>query len=52
MGLLYLLIIVATLVVIAALLAFRWAVRTGQFDDLDTPSIRVILDDQEPKSSP
>jgi len=28
-----------------ALAAFAWAVRRGQFDDLDTPQVRAILDD-------
>ncbi len=28
-----------------ALLAFVWAVRDGQFDDLETPAIRVAHDD-------
>lgn len=31
----------------AALAAFVWAVRKGQFDDLDTPAIRVALEDDE-----
>ena len=30
-----------------ALGAFLWAVRQGQFEDLDTPAIRVVLDDVE-----
>ncbi len=29
----------------AAVLAFFWAVRSGQFDDLETPAWRVLLDD-------
>ncbi|MEM9382511.1 MAG: cbb3-type cytochrome oxidase assembly protein CcoS [Planctomycetota bacterium] len=29
----------------AALGAFLWAVRRGQFDDLDTPAIRMVLED-------
>jgi len=28
-----------------AVLAFSWAVRQGQFDDLDTPAIRAIDSD-------
>ena len=28
---------------------FAWAVKTGQFDDLVTPSHRVLLDDEEMK---
>ena len=30
--------------------AFRWAVRDGQFDDLDTPPLRVLTDDVPPPS--
>jgi cbb3-type cytochrome oxidase maturation protein len=26
-------------------LAFFWAVRSGQFDDLETPAWRILLDD-------
>ena len=38
----------ALLIVFGALLAFAWAARTGQFDDLDTPAIRMLheRDDQ------
>ena len=28
-----------------AVVAFIWAAQQGQFDDLDTPSIRVTIDD-------
>ena len=27
------------------LVAFIWAVRSGQFDDTTTPAVRVLLDD-------
>jgi cbb3-type cytochrome oxidase maturation protein len=27
------------------LVAFAWAVRSGQFDDTTTPAVRVLLDD-------
>lgn len=30
-----------------ALAAFLWAVRRGQYDDLDTPPCRAIFDDAE-----
>lgn len=45
MGVLYFLIPLALVVVTAAVIAFRWALASGQFDDLDTPSVRVLLDD-------
>lgn len=47
MDVLYVLIPLATLVVVVALAAFRWALRTGQFDDLETPPLRVLFDDSE-----
>lgn len=28
-----------------AALAFVWATRRGQFDDLDTPAVRLLTDD-------
>lgn len=30
-----------------AYLGFRWAVRRGQFDDLETPAVRILFDDEE-----
>ncbi len=30
----------------AALAAFIWAVRQGQLDDLDTPALRMLHDDE------
>lgn len=26
---------------------FVWAARTGQFDDLDTPPVRALFDDED-----
>lgn len=28
-----------------AVLAFFWAVRSGQFDDLESPATRILMDD-------
>lgn len=28
------------------LLGFRWSIRNDQFDDLDTPQIRMLYDDE------
>jgi cbb3-type cytochrome oxidase maturation protein len=33
------------LIVIGAVWAFFWAVNSGQFDDLDSPAWRILLDD-------
>jgi cbb3-type cytochrome oxidase maturation protein len=32
----------------AALALFVWAARSGQFDDLDTPAVRILFDDETP----
>jgi cbb3-type cytochrome oxidase maturation protein len=32
----------------AALALFVWAARTGQFDDLETPAVRILFDDETP----
>ena len=50
MNVLYVLVPLALLLAGAAVLAFRWAVRDGQFDDTDTPALRILLDDSEPHS--
>ena len=33
-----------------AVAAFLWAVRRGQYDDLDTPPCRVLFEDTTPAS--
>jgi cbb3-type cytochrome oxidase maturation protein len=35
----------ATVVVLAAVIAFVVSARRGQFDDLDTPAVRMLHDD-------
>ena len=32
------------------LVAFAWAVRSGQFDDTVTPALRILRDDAAPSS--
>lgn len=44
---LYILVPLATLAVATALLAFRWALRSGQFDDLETPPLRAVFDEAD-----
>jgi cbb3-type cytochrome oxidase maturation protein len=34
------------------LIAFLWAVRTGQFEDKHTPSIRMLFDDEHRQPAP
>lgn len=45
MNILYLLIPLGLLLVGVAVYFFFWAVRSGQFDDLDSPAMSVVMDD-------
>ena len=45
MNILYLLIPISILIVIAAVLAFRWAIKTRQFEDLESPALIPLHDD-------
>lgn len=52
MSVLYLVVPLALLLAAAAVAAFIWAARGGQFDDLDTPPLRMLHDDEpSPKRS-
>ena len=44
----YVLTPVALLLAAAGVTAFLWSVRSGQFDDVETPAIRMLLDDDHP----
>jgi cbb3-type cytochrome oxidase maturation protein len=46
MNIFYLLIGVSLLAALIFLGAFIWAVRNGQFDDNETPAIRILFDDE------
>lgn len=50
MAVMFVLLPVALAFAAAALAVFLWTVRTGQFDDLDTPPVRILLDDDVPGS--
>jgi cbb3-type cytochrome oxidase maturation protein len=45
---LYLLIPVSVLLAAVSLALFVWAMLTGQFDDLETPALRVLFDEDAP----
>jgi cbb3-type cytochrome oxidase maturation protein len=38
----------ALLIAAIAVGFFVWAARSGQFDDLETPAVRILFDDEEP----
>lgn len=46
---LYFLIPLAILLLAIAAAGFLWAIRSGQFDDLEGPAYRILMDDDDPK---
>lgn len=46
MNVLYILVPVALLLAASGVAAFVWSVRNGQFDDVETPGLRMIFDDE------
>jgi cbb3-type cytochrome oxidase maturation protein len=48
MAALYIALPVALLLAAVGVAAFIWSVRSGQLDDLDTPAVRPLVDDDEP----
>jgi cbb3-type cytochrome oxidase maturation protein len=45
MNIIFILIPLGLVLLIAAVWAFFWAIRNDQFDDLDSPAWRILLDD-------
>ena len=46
MKVIFLLIILSLVVALGFLFAFFWALKSGQYDDDYTPSIRILLDEE------
>ncbi|WP_229379732.1 cbb3-type cytochrome oxidase assembly protein CcoS [Fibrella forsythiae] len=51
MSIIFFMIGISLLMALGFLAAFIWSMRTGQQDDLYTPSIRMLLDDTTPYTS-
>lgn len=49
MTILFLLVPLGVLFLGVAIWAFVWAVRSGQFDDLEGPAHRILMDDDDPR---
>ena len=49
MSVVYLLLPIAILFAAGALVLFIRSVRAGQFDDLDTPAVRMLHEDDDPE---
>ncbi|MGE5469985.1 MAG: cbb3-type cytochrome oxidase assembly protein CcoS [Bacteroidota bacterium] len=48
----YLLVPISILLVICIAAIFWWSVRSGQFDDLEGPGFRILMDDDERPPQP
>jgi cbb3-type cytochrome oxidase maturation protein len=48
MSILYLLIPLAIVLMIIALMFFAWTVKSGQYDDMEGPAHRILMDDDDP----
>lgn len=47
----YLLVPLAAVLALGTVAALFWAVRSGQFEDLEGPAHRILLDDPPPRPS-
>lgn len=50
MEILFLLIPLSLVLVVLVAGIFLWAVRSGQFDDMEGPAYRILMDDDSPAS--
>lgn len=50
MDILYLLVPLSVLLVFVIAAVFWWSVRSGQFDDLEGPAHRIVMDDDSPRA--
>ncbi|MGB1039506.1 MAG: cbb3-type cytochrome oxidase assembly protein CcoS [Flavobacteriales bacterium] len=51
MNILFVLIGISITIAIIFLLLFTWAVKSGQYEDDYTPSIRMLFDENKPKET-
>ena len=52
MAILLVLVPISLILLAVAVWAFIWAVRSGQYDDLDTPAIDILRNDSADTKSP
>ncbi|MEW6305295.1 MAG: cbb3-type cytochrome oxidase assembly protein CcoS [Verrucomicrobiota bacterium] len=51
MSVIFLLIPLSIVIATAFLVAFIWSVRSGQYEDTCTPSMRLLLDEKRPEAT-
>jgi len=52
MSVIVLLIIFSVIVALIFLVSFIWAVKSGQYDDTESPPVRILFDNEMNKQSP
>jgi len=52
MEILYLLVPLSIILIGVIIWIFIWAIRSGQFDDLEGPAYRILMDDDAPQRTP
>ena len=52
MGVIYILLTISIVIAIGFFIAFIIAVRSGQYDDIYTPSVRMLFEDELVKEKP
>jgi cbb3-type cytochrome oxidase maturation protein len=51
MPIIIILIVISLVLAVSFLVAFLWAVKSGQFEDRYTPSVRVLFDEETKSGS-
>ena len=52
MDIIYLLLPIVLLLVVIIVAVFFWAVKSDQFEDLEGPAYRILMNDDQPASKP
>lgn len=52
MEIIYLLIPLSLILIGVIIYALFWAIRSGQFDDMEGPAHRILMDDDKPRKAP
>ncbi len=47
MDIIYLLVSIAIFIILVVVIIFFWAIKNGQFDDLEGPAYRILKDDDD-----
>ncbi len=50
MSVLYLLIPIGIIFLLLAVLFFFWAIKNGQFDDMESQALKIVIEDHQSKS--